>query len=93
MYQSVCFPVTNPISRSYFGQEGIDYSMGRVPIGGTDFSTRPYTYDDDVQDLGGVDANLTKFALQPEDFKLKVNIYSFPFSIYNFPLLQHTYHI
>lgn len=46
--------------------------MGRVPIGGTDFSTRPYTYDDDVD--SGVDANLTKFALQPEDFKFKVNI-------------------
>ncbi len=60
--------------RSYFGQEGIDYSMGRVPIGGTDFSTRPYTYDDDVANLGGLDANLTNFALQPEDFKFKVNI-------------------
>lgn len=48
--------------------------MGRVPIGGTDFSTRPYTYDDDVANLGGLDANLTNFALQPEDFKFKVNI-------------------
>lgn len=48
--------------------------MGRVPIGGTDFSTRPYTYDDDVGDFGGADANLTKFALQSEDFKFKVNI-------------------
>ncbi|ODM90073.1 putative glucosylceramidase 4, partial [Orchesella cincta] len=65
-------PTQENLMKSYFGEDGIDYSMGRVPIGGTDFSTRPYTYDDDVQDLGGVDANLTKFALQPEDFKLKI---------------------
>lgn len=42
-------------------------------MGGTDFSTRPYTLDDTVDHLGGKDLNLTSFSLQQEDFKLKVN--------------------
>ena len=36
------------ILRQYFGPDGIGYRLGRVPIGGTDFSTRAYTYDDDA---------------------------------------------
>lgn len=32
--------------RQYFGPDGIGYAIGRVPIGGTDFSTAAYTYDD-----------------------------------------------
>ena len=34
------------ILRQYFGPDGIGYRLGRVPIGGTDFSTRAYTYAD-----------------------------------------------
>eukprot|EP00095_Tigriopus_kingsejongensis_P004046 maker-scaffold5_size1054832-snap-gene-5.12 protein:Tk04046 transcript:maker-scaffold5_size1054832-snap-gene-5.12-mRNA-1 annotation:"PREDICTED: teneurin-3" len=39
---------------SYFSKNGLDYSTGRVNIGGCDFSTRPYTYvdtpgDEDVE--------------------------------------------
>ena len=34
------------ILRQYFGPDGIGYRLGRVPIGGTDFSPRAYTYDD-----------------------------------------------
>ncbi|XP_021944901.2 lysosomal acid glucosylceramidase isoform X2 [Folsomia candida] len=60
------------LMKSYFGRSGNNYSMGRVPMGGTDFSTRPYTLDDMVDHLGGTDLNLTAFALQPEDFKLKI---------------------
>lgn len=44
--------------------------MGRVPIGGTDFSTRPYTYDD--LKPGETDPTLAKFALAPEDLNYKV---------------------
>ncbi|MPC92785.1 putative glucosylceramidase 3 [Portunus trituberculatus] len=44
--------------------------MGRVPVGGTDFSTHPYTYDDLPH--GQIDPLLTKFALAKEDLKLKV---------------------
>jgi len=39
------------ISRSYFGPEGIGYTHIRIPIAGTDFSTRPYTYDDVSGDI------------------------------------------
>ena len=53
--------------KDYFASNGIEYSIGRVPIAGTDFSTRPYTYDDHPGD-----DNLTLFALQPEDIKFKV---------------------
>lgn len=51
---------------SYFGIDGIGYTFCRVPIGGTDFSTRPYSYCDKP------DENLTNFELQPEDFNYKV---------------------
>lgn len=48
--------------------DGIEFQLGRVPIGGSDFSTRPYSYDDHPND-----DNLTMFALQPEDVHFKVN--------------------
>ncbi|XP_033321048.2 putative glucosylceramidase 3 [Megalopta genalis] len=53
--------------RSYFGKGGSRYSMGRLPIGGTDFSTRVYTYDD-VED----DVTLKNFSLAPEDYDYKI---------------------
>ncbi|KAL1502271.1 hypothetical protein ABEB36_007437 [Hypothenemus hampei] len=53
---------------AYFGENGIQYSIGRVPIGGTDFSTKGYTYCDTE------DETLAAFALQPED-----NDYKIPF--------------
>ena len=62
----------------YFSSRGLRYSMGRVPIGGTDFSTRPYSYDE----LGPKiheDFNLTYFKLANEDFKYKVNTKNVPF--------------
>ena len=31
--------------RSYFGPEGIEYSLGRIPIASNDFSTDIYSYD------------------------------------------------
>ena len=41
--------------------------MLRVPLAGVDFSLRPYSYDDTINDL-----NLTKFALSYEDLKWKI---------------------
>lgn len=55
--------------RDYFDQDGLQYSMGRVPIGGSDFSPRPYTYDDNE---GKEDETLSNFALQREDFLYKI---------------------
>lgn len=53
--------------KAYFTQEGIRYHLGRVPIAGTDFSERAYSYDDNPGD-----ETLEKFALTEEDFLLKI---------------------
>lgn len=47
---------------SYFSPTGIGYTFVRIPIAGTDFSTRPYTYDD----IPG-DVTLSYFSLVEED--------------------------
>lgn len=57
----------NHVYRSYFADEGIKYNIGRVPIGGTDFSTRKYTYADDK----GI-PDLNNFDLAIEDSEYKV---------------------
>ncbi|CAD0204507.1 unnamed protein product [Chrysodeixis includens] len=53
---------------SYCGDSGIQYNMLRVPIGGTDFSTRAYAYNE----LPENDAALTNFTLAPEDYEYKI---------------------
>ncbi|CAH0555327.1 unnamed protein product [Brassicogethes aeneus] len=53
---------------SYFAADGIEYTLCRVPIGGTDFSLTKYTYDDNH--AGDVD--LKYFALQDEDLLYKI---------------------
>ncbi|XP_023245596.1 glucosylceramidase-like [Copidosoma floridanum] len=55
------------IMKSYFSNDGIKYNLGRVPIAGTDFSTRPYTYDDSPGDT-----ELENFMLAKEDFVYKM---------------------
>ena len=60
-------PLQDTLISNYFGQNGIGYSIGRIPIGGSDFSTRPYSYDDHPNDF-----TLDTFALQEEDYKFKV---------------------
>ncbi|XP_061173472.1 lysosomal acid glucosylceramidase-like [Saccostrea echinata] len=57
----------NHVIDSYYGPMGIEYSVGRVPIGSCDFSTHPYSYDDTDGDF-----NLTKFQLAEEDITLKI---------------------
>ncbi|KAK3891889.1 hypothetical protein Pcinc_004247 [Petrolisthes cinctipes] len=53
--------------RSYFGPEGLEYDLVRVPIAGTDFSTRPYSYMDDHHHQ-----DLDDFALSTEDIEHKL---------------------
>lgn len=56
--------------RSYFDPErGIGYTLGRVPIASTDFSTREYSYLERERDF-----QLEHFALAPEDVDVKVGI-------------------
>lgn len=56
------------IFRSYFSEDGLEYSLCRVPIGGTDFSTHAYSYVNETES----DIELTTFALTEEDYELKV---------------------
>lgn len=53
--------------KSYFGVNGIEYTIGRIPIASCDFSTHEYSYADQIGDF-----NLTSFNLTEEDLKYKV---------------------
>ncbi|XP_050667067.1 lysosomal acid glucosylceramidase-like [Leptidea sinapis] len=53
---------------SYYGIRGLEYNMARVPIGGSDFSTHPYAYNESPVN----DTHLTNFTLAPEDFQYKL---------------------
>lgn len=52
------------LMKSMWSEDGAEYSIGRVAIGGSDFSLRGYTYHDDING---------SFSLQPEDFQYKVS--------------------
>ncbi len=52
---------------AYYGPDGIGYSVGRVPMGSTDFSTANYNYCDTPDDF-----DLEDFALAPVDTQLKI---------------------
>jgi len=54
--------------KSYYSTEGIEYSTGRVVISGSDFSTRPYSYDDTLNDW-----SLNSWKLVDEDVNYKVS--------------------
>lgn len=54
----------------YFSEDGLDYNVGRLPISGTDMSTRPYSYDDLPE--GEEDLSLKHFKLQEEDLLFKI---------------------
>jgi glucosylceramidase len=56
--------------RDLFSDKGVEYSVGRIPIAGSDFSTHPYTYADQVEN----DFELKHFNLTKEDFDYKVCI-------------------
>lgn len=52
---------------SYFGDTGIQYTFGRIPMASCDFSTRVYSYDDQDGDL-----ELNNFTLADEDLNHKI---------------------
>jgi len=58
----------NRIISDYFSKSGIEYNLGRIPIGGSDFSTHAYSYDDNNKD----DFDLKHFSLTDEDLNYKV---------------------
>ncbi|XP_011634445.1 glucosylceramidase-like [Pogonomyrmex barbatus] len=66
--QNLTHETSEYLLRSYFGPESIDYSFIRTPMGGSDFSIRPYTYADAVAN----DTSLHYFNLQTEDYLHKI---------------------
>lgn len=61
-------PAQRKLIESYFSDDGIEYSMTRIPLGGADFSPSFYSLDDH----DGDDFDLKHFALHTEDLNLKV---------------------
>ncbi|NXY51832.1 GLCM Glucosylceramidase, partial [Ceuthmochares aereus] len=60
-------PAQDNLLRSYFSETGIEYNLIRLPMASSDFSVRPYSYDD-VPD----DYDLKHFRLAEEDVEMKV---------------------
>ena len=60
------------ILEDMFSEHGFEYSVVRTTIAGSDFSVRPYTYDD-VED----DYELKHFSLVDEDVKFRVSLLLF----------------
>ena len=54
----------------YYSPIGLKYNLGRVVIGGSDFSDHKYSYDD--REDGVEDLALDHFSLMKEDFSLKI---------------------
>ncbi len=52
---------------AYFSDNGIGYSVGRIPMASCDFSTHVYSYDDHDGDF-----QLQNFSLVEEDLKFKI---------------------
>ncbi|XP_078314171.1 lysosomal acid glucosylceramidase-like [Crassostrea virginica] len=67
--QSLSANTQRNLLASYYSTEGIEYTLGRIPMASCDFSTHPYSYDDNEGDF-----NLTKFSLTLEDKKYKIPI-------------------
>lgn len=66
--------IRDRLLEDYFGKNGLNYNMARLPIGGTDMSARAYTYNDlNIQENPAeTDFELKKFALQIEDLEWKI---------------------
>ncbi|KAI6212206.1 Glucosylceramidase [Aphelenchoides besseyi] len=60
-------PTRNSLIRQYYGEDGIGYTIGRVPIASCDFSSRIYSYLDVANDF-----DLKTFKLAPEDLEAKI---------------------
>lgn len=59
--------LSTKLMASYYGENGLQYNFGRVPIGGSDFSTRAYSYDNQTDDY-----ELSHWKLTDEDLELKI---------------------
>lgn len=62
--------MSDKLIESYYGPDGLRYTYGRVPMAGSDFSVRAYSYDDTPNN--DPDYALDHWSLQPEDLQLKI---------------------
>ncbi|XP_064899084.1 lysosomal acid glucosylceramidase-like isoform X3 [Columba livia] len=60
-------PAQDNLLCSYFSEYGIEYNLVRLPMASSDFSVRPYSYDDVPNDY-----ELKHFSLAEEDVKMKI---------------------
>ncbi|XP_071656506.1 lysosomal acid glucosylceramidase-like isoform X2 [Patagioenas fasciata] len=60
-------PAQDNLLCSYFSEYGIEYNLVRLPMACSDFSVRPYSYDDVPYDY-----ELKHFSLAEEDVKMKI---------------------
>lgn len=60
-------PLQKQLLLNYFSKQGLEYNMGRIPIGSCDFSTYQYSYDDVPGDF-----DLKNFQLAKEDLLYKI---------------------
>lgn len=67
--QKLSYATQQNLLKTYFSPSGSEYSLARVPIAGTDFSTHVYTYDDVPYD-----DTLSHFNLTSDDFLYKISI-------------------
>lgn len=61
--------IQDALLEQYWGETGAGFTIGRVPIGSTDFSLSPWTYDDTPR--GGTDMDLAHFSIE-HDEKIKI---------------------
>jgi glucosylceramidase len=76
------YEVRDLILESYFSAGGgLEYSLGRVAIGSTDFSTEVYSYNPYVDDLAqkhfSIRADADKIALIKRVFEIKEDVQLF----------------
>ncbi|CAG9863886.1 unnamed protein product [Phyllotreta striolata] len=68
--KSLSEDVQDKLIQAYFSENGLEYNIGRVPIGGTDFSLEGYSYCDTENDTA--DPQLTQFNLTSADHDYKI---------------------
>ncbi|KAK3909828.1 Lysosomal acid glucosylceramidase [Frankliniella fusca] len=68
-FQNLSEETKKQLIRAFFSEDGVEYDVLRVPIGGTDCSTRVYTLHDEPGD-----ASLSGFALAEEDYLYKIPV-------------------
>jgi glucosylceramidase len=58
------------ILKGYYSEDGLEYNVGRIPMGGTDFSLSAYSLDD--TEAKAEDKELKHFGLTSADLLYKV---------------------